>query len=85
MSPLSKILNIKLSTYCISIIHIKVFLNVFQVVYVCLFIYPLCHVSTEDAYERTLMVDGEETTLVVMDPWETDKQVLKHNQPTTNP
>uniref|UniRef100_A0A8C2EP09 GTP-binding protein n=1 Tax=Cyprinus carpio TaxID=7962 RepID=A0A8C2EP09_CYPCA len=28
----------------------------------------------EDTYERTLAVDGEETTLVVMDTWETEKQ-----------
>ncbi|XP_066528139.1 GTP-binding protein REM 1 [Hoplias malabaricus] len=28
----------------------------------------------EDTYERTLTVDGEETTLVVMDTWETEKQ-----------
>ncbi|KAM3622004.1 uncharacterized protein V6R79_019100 [Siganus canaliculatus] len=28
----------------------------------------------EDTYERTLTVDGEETTLVVMDTWETDRQ-----------
>ncbi|XP_032404510.1 GTP-binding protein REM 1 [Xiphophorus hellerii] len=27
----------------------------------------------EDTYERTLMVDGEETTLIVMDTWESDK------------
>ncbi|XP_019952165.2 GTP-binding protein REM 1 [Paralichthys olivaceus] len=27
----------------------------------------------EDTYERTLTVDGEETTLVVMDTWENDK------------
>lgn len=33
------------------------------------------HVSIEDTYERTLAVDGEETTLVVMDTWETEKQV----------
>lgn len=26
-------------------------------------------------YERTLTVDGEETTLIVMDTWEQDKQV----------
>uniref|UniRef100_M3ZVC6 GTP-binding protein n=1 Tax=Xiphophorus maculatus TaxID=8083 RepID=M3ZVC6_XIPMA len=26
----------------------------------------------EDTYERTLMVDGEETTLIVMDTWERD-------------
>ncbi|XP_048879519.1 GTP-binding protein REM 1 [Brienomyrus brachyistius] len=28
----------------------------------------------EDTYERTLTVDGEEATLVVMDTWETEKQ-----------
>lgn len=28
-----------------------------------------------DTYERTLTVDGEETTLIVMDTWESDKQV----------
>ncbi|XP_062842622.1 GTP-binding protein REM 1 [Trichomycterus rosablanca] len=28
----------------------------------------------EDMFERTLTVDGEETTLVVMDTWETEKQ-----------
>ncbi|KAJ8358649.1 hypothetical protein SKAU_G00151740 [Synaphobranchus kaupii] len=28
----------------------------------------------EDTHERTLTVDGEETTLVVMDTWETEKQ-----------
>ncbi|TRY59718.1 hypothetical protein DNTS_002508 [Danionella cerebrum] len=28
----------------------------------------------EDTYERTLTVDGEETTLIVMDSWETEKQ-----------
>lgn len=28
-----------------------------------------------DTYERTLTVDGEETTLIVMDTWENDKQV----------
>ncbi|XP_022597893.1 GTP-binding protein REM 1 [Seriola dumerili] len=27
----------------------------------------------EDTYERTLTVDGEETTLIVMDTWENDK------------
>ncbi len=36
------------------------------------------HVFVEDTYERTLTVDGEETTLVVMDTWETEKQVCKH-------
>lgn len=30
---------------------------------------------TEDTYERTLTVDGEETTLIVMDTWENDKLV----------
>lgn len=30
---------------------------------------------TEDTYERTLTVDGEETTLIVMDNWENDKLV----------
>ncbi|XP_026163117.1 GTP-binding protein REM 1 isoform X2 [Mastacembelus armatus] len=29
----------------------------------------------EDTYERTLTVDGEETTLIVMDTWEKDKLV----------
>ncbi|XP_015220567.2 GTP-binding protein REM 1 isoform X3 [Lepisosteus oculatus] len=29
----------------------------------------------EDTYERTLTVDGEETTLIVMDTWEAEKQV----------
>lgn len=29
----------------------------------------------EDTYERTLTVDGEETTLIVMDTWENDKMV----------
>ncbi|XP_063329706.1 GTP-binding protein REM 1 [Pelmatolapia mariae] len=29
----------------------------------------------EDTYERTLTVDGEETTLIVMDNWENDKLV----------
>ncbi|XP_015220563.2 GTP-binding protein REM 1 isoform X2 [Lepisosteus oculatus] len=28
----------------------------------------------EDTYERTLTVDGEETTLIVMDTWEAEKQ-----------
>ncbi|KAB5536972.1 hypothetical protein PHYPO_G00113430 [Pangasianodon hypophthalmus] len=28
----------------------------------------------EDMYERTLTVDGEETTLIVMDTWEAEKQ-----------
>ncbi|NXE58002.1 REM1 protein, partial [Casuarius casuarius] len=28
----------------------------------------------EDAYERTLRVDGEETTLLVMDPWEPERR-----------
>nr|XP_042698542.1 GTP-binding protein REM 1 isoform X3 [Chrysemys picta bellii] len=28
----------------------------------------------EDAYERTLSVDGEETTLLVMDTWETERR-----------
>ncbi|XP_076860436.1 GTP-binding protein REM 1 [Brachyhypopomus gauderio] len=28
----------------------------------------------EDTYERTLTVDGEETTLIVMDTWATEKQ-----------
>ncbi len=37
------------------------------------------HVSIEDTYERTLMVDEEETILVVMDTWETEKQVCKHH------
>ncbi|KAG9260484.1 GTP-binding protein REM 1 [Astyanax mexicanus] len=32
------------------------------------------HHIGEDTYERTLTVDGEETTLVVMDTWETEKQ-----------
>lgn len=37
----------------------------------------LCCLSfvAEDTYERTLTVDGEETTLIVMDTWENDKQV----------
>uniref|UniRef100_A0A667YHU4 GTP-binding protein n=1 Tax=Myripristis murdjan TaxID=586833 RepID=A0A667YHU4_9TELE len=29
--------------------------------------------SAEDTYERTLTVDGEETTLIVMDTWETEQ------------
>ncbi|XP_077192152.1 GTP-binding protein REM 1 [Paroedura picta] len=29
----------------------------------------------EDTYERTLSVDGEETTLMVIDTWETEKRV----------
>ncbi|KAM4612908.1 GTP-binding protein REM 1 [Polymixia lowei] len=29
--------------------------------------------SREDTYERTLAVDGEETTLIVMDTWENEK------------
>ncbi|XP_039219788.1 GTP-binding protein REM 1 isoform X2 [Crotalus tigris] len=29
----------------------------------------------EDTYERTLSVDGEETTLVAIDPWEAEKRV----------
>uniref|UniRef100_K7FHB3 GTP-binding protein REM 2 n=1 Tax=Pelodiscus sinensis TaxID=13735 RepID=K7FHB3_PELSI len=29
---------------------------------------------SEVVYERTLSVDGEETTLLVMDPWETEKR-----------
>ncbi|XP_057218599.1 GTP-binding protein REM 1 [Triplophysa rosa] len=33
----------------------------------------------EDTYERTLTVDGEETTLVVMDTWETEKQEEDEN------
>ncbi|KAM9121008.1 GTP-binding protein REM 1 isoform 2-T2 [Pangshura tecta] len=28
----------------------------------------------EDTYERTLLVDGEETTLLVMDTWETERR-----------
>ncbi|KAG5274450.1 hypothetical protein AALO_G00136440 [Alosa alosa] len=32
------------------------------------------HHVGEDTYERTLTVDGEETTLIVMDTWETEKQ-----------
>uniref|UniRef100_G3NJW3 Small monomeric GTPase n=1 Tax=Gasterosteus aculeatus aculeatus TaxID=481459 RepID=G3NJW3_GASAC len=31
----------------------------------------------EESYERTLTVDGEESTLVVMDTWENDKLVLR--------
>ncbi|KAJ6633754.1 hypothetical protein lerEdw1_014313 [Lerista edwardsae] len=30
----------------------------------------------EDSYERTLSVDGEETTLVVIDTWEPEKRLL---------
>lgn len=29
----------------------------------------------DDTYERTLTVDGEDATLVVMDTWQTDKLV----------
>lgn len=36
---------------------------------------------TEDTYERTLMVDGEKTTLIVMDTWENDKLVQQHLSP----
>lgn len=32
-------------------------------------------IPAEDTHERTLTVDGEETTLVVMDTWEHDKLV----------
>lgn len=31
------------------------------------------HLGAEDTHERTLTVDGEETTLIVMDMWETEK------------
>lgn len=31
---------------------------------------------SEDTYERTLTVDGEETTLIVMDTWENNTLVL---------
>uniref|UniRef100_A0A0K8RUE5 GTP-binding protein n=1 Tax=Crotalus horridus TaxID=35024 RepID=A0A0K8RUE5_CROHD len=31
----------------------------------------------EDTYERTLSVDGEETTLVAIDPWEAEKRSLE--------
>ncbi|XP_058541217.1 GTP-binding protein REM 1 isoform X1 [Neofelis nebulosa] len=30
----------------------------------------------EDVYERTLTVDGEDTTLVVMDTWEAEKRII---------
>ncbi|KAG2461290.1 GTP-binding protein REM 1 [Polypterus senegalus] len=33
----------------------------------------------EDTYERTLTVDGEETTLIVMDTWEAEKQEEDEN------
>ncbi|RXM94042.1 GTP-binding protein REM 1 [Acipenser ruthenus] len=33
----------------------------------------------EESYERTLTVDGEETTLIVMDTWETEKQEQAEN------
>ncbi|XP_026868291.1 GTP-binding protein REM 1 [Electrophorus electricus] len=33
----------------------------------------------EDTYERTLTVDGEETTLIVMDTWATEKQEEDEN------
>ncbi|KAJ7999766.1 hypothetical protein DPEC_G00197820 [Dallia pectoralis] len=32
------------------------------------------HDHTEDTYEKTMTVDGEETTLIVMDTWENEKQ-----------
>lgn len=35
----------------------------------------LSFIFLEDMYERTLTVDGEETTLIVMDTWEAEKQV----------
>ena len=35
-----------------------------------------CYCFQGDHYERTLTVDGEETTLVVMDTWDTDKMVI---------
>ena len=35
-----------------------------------------CYFFLVDHYERTLTVDGEETTLVVMDTWEPDKLVI---------
>lgn len=34
---------------------------------------PHDHLGAEDTHERTLTVDGEETTLIVMDMWETEK------------
>ena len=33
-----------------------------------------------DVYERTLSVDGEDTTLVVMDTWEAEK-LVRHCKP----
>lgn len=39
-------------------------------------VYCVClSFGAEDTYERTLTVDGEETTLIVMDTWENDRQV----------
>ncbi|KAG5836338.1 hypothetical protein ANANG_G00253510 [Anguilla anguilla] len=35
----------------------------------------------EDTHERTLTVDGEETTLIVMDTWETEKQSFQRTVP----
>ena len=35
----------------------------------------LCRCLAEAAYERTLTVDGEETTLLVMDAWEPEQRV----------
>ncbi|MGH0156397.1 UNVERIFIED_CONTAM: hypothetical protein FKN15_057157 [Acipenser sinensis] len=35
--------------------------------------------KSEESYERTLTVDGEETTLIVMDTWETEKQEQAEN------
>uniref|UniRef100_A0A667Y2N6 RRAD and GEM like GTPase 1 n=1 Tax=Myripristis murdjan TaxID=586833 RepID=A0A667Y2N6_9TELE len=36
--------------------------------------------SAEDTYERTLTVDGEETTLIVMDTWESDTQEAEQDR-----
>lgn len=33
--------------------------------------------SPEDTYERTLTVDGKDTTLVIMDTWSNDKPVRR--------
>uniref|UniRef100_A0A672J750 GTP-binding protein n=1 Tax=Salarias fasciatus TaxID=181472 RepID=A0A672J750_SALFA len=39
----------------------------------CVYRVVLCEMTFQDSYERTLTVDGEETTLIVMDTWENDK------------
>lgn len=55
---------------CCKIKHFNNLLTLFSMKTACFIL-----AVSEDTYERTLTVDGEEATLVVMDTWETERQV----------